>query len=115
MTELLAARSQMAMSLAFHIAFAAVGMAMPLLMVIAEGWYAKTGDPVALKLARKWSKGVSVLFAVGAVSGTVLSFELGLLWPSFMAYAGAIVILVALVISGLAISVKCVALTILTR
>lgn len=81
----------MAMSLAFHIGFAAIGMAMPLLMVLAEGWYARSGDPIALKLARKWSKGVSVLFAVGAVSGTVLSFELGLLWPSFMAVAGPVI------------------------
>lgn len=91
MTDLLAARSQMAMSLAFHILFAVVGMAMPLLMVIAEGMYLRTGDRSWLELAKRWSKGTAVMFAVGAVSGTVLSFELGLLWPYFMERAGPLV------------------------
>lgn len=91
MTDLLAARGQMAMSLAFHIVFAAVGMAMPLLMILAERRHLRTGDPVDLELARRWSRGTAILFAVGAVSGTVLSFELGLLWPRFMAFAGPIV------------------------
>ncbi len=91
MTDLFAARSQMAMALAFHIVFAAIGMAMPLLMVLAEAAYLRTGDPVFRVLAKKWSKGVSMLFAIGAVSGTVLSFELGLLWPEFMRFAGPIV------------------------
>lgn len=91
MNDLLAARSQMAMSLAFHIIFAAVGIAMPLLMVIAEWRWRRTGDEVYLTLARRWAKGTAILFAVGAVSGTVLSFELGLLWPEFMKRAGAII------------------------
>lgn len=91
MDDLLAARSQMAMSLAFHIIFAAVGIAMPLLMVIAEGLWLRTGQNVYLTLAKRWAKGTAILFAVGAVSGTVLSFELGLLWPGFMRYAGAII------------------------
>jgi len=91
MTDLLAARSQMAMSLAFHIIFAVVGMAMPLLMVIAEGMWLKTRDAGWLTLAKRWSKGTAVMFAVGAVSGTVLSFELGLLWPTFMEHAGPLV------------------------
>ena len=91
MTDLLAARSQMAMSLGFHIVFAAVGVAMPLLMVLAELRWRRTGDPIYLELARRWAKGVSILFAVGAVSGTVISFELGLLWPRFMAFAGPII------------------------
>jgi cytochrome bd ubiquinol oxidase subunit I len=91
MTDLFAARSQMAMSLAFHILFAAVGMAMPLLMVLAERRHLRTGDPLDLELARRWARGTAILFAVGAVSGTVLSFELGLLWPRFMALAGPIV------------------------
>lgn len=91
MTDLLAARSQMAMSLAFHILFSVVGMAMPLLMVLAERHHLKTGDPVALVLAKRWAKGTAILFGVGAVSGTVLSFELGLLWPEFMAFAGPII------------------------
>ncbi len=91
MTDLLAARSQMAMSLGFHIIFAAVGMAMPLLMVIAEAVWLKTRNEMFLELARRWSRGVAIMFAVGAVSGTVLSFELGLLWPTFMEFAGPIV------------------------
>ena len=91
MTDLLAARSQMAMSLAFHIVFAVVGIGMPLLMCIAEGRWLRTRDPVYLQLAKQWAKGTAVLFAVGAVSGTVLSFELGLLWPEFMAYAGPVI------------------------
>ncbi|MEW5854892.1 MAG: cytochrome ubiquinol oxidase subunit I [Myxococcota bacterium] len=88
MSDLLAARSQMAVSLAFHIIFAVVGMAMPLLMVVAEGRYLRTGDKRYLVLAKRWAKGTGIMFAVGAVSGTVLSFELGLLWPQFMELAG---------------------------
>src|SRR5438477_9194060 len=90
MSDFIAARSQMAMSLAFHIIFAAVGIGMPLLMVIAEGRWLRTHDDVYLTLAKRWAKGTAIMFAVGAVSGTVLSFELGLLWPQFMAYAGPI-------------------------
>src|SRR5215212_8477857 len=91
MSDLLAARSQMAMSLAFHIIFAAVGIGMPLLMALAEGQWLRTHDDVYLTLAKRWAKGTAIMFAVGAVSGTVLSFELGLLWPTFMAYAGPII------------------------
>ena len=91
MSDLLAARSQMAMSLAFHIIFAVVGIGMPVLMVIAERRWQKTGDRIYLELARRWAKGTAILFAVGAVSGTVLSFELGLLWPAFMEAAGPII------------------------
>jgi cytochrome bd ubiquinol oxidase subunit I len=91
MPDLLAARSQMAVSLAFHIIFAVVGIGMPVLMVIAERRWQKTSDPIHLDLAKRWSKGTAILFAVGAVSGTVLSFELGLLWPGFMELAGGII------------------------
>ena len=91
MSDFLFARSQMALSLAFHILFAAVGIGMPLLMVIAEGLYLRTGNETYLTLAKRWSKGTAILFAVGAVSGTVLSFELGLLWPGFMKYAGSVI------------------------
>lgn len=76
------------MSLAFHIVFAAIGIAMPALMAGAEWRWLRTGDPVYLDLAKRWAKGTAILFAVGAVSGTVLSFELGLLWPSFMELTG---------------------------
>lgn len=91
MNDILAARSQMAMSLAFHIIFAVIGIGMPLLMVIAEWRWLRTKDEVYLTLAKRWAKGTAILFAVGAVSGTVLSFELGLLFPHFMGAAGAII------------------------
>lgn len=91
MSDFLFARSQMAMSLAFHIIFAAVGIAMPLLMIIAEGLWLRHKDTTYLILVKRWAKGTAIMFAVGAVSGTVLSFELGLLWPGFMAYAGSII------------------------
>ena len=91
MTDLFAARSQMALSLGFHILFAVVGIGMPLLMVVAEQRWRVTRDPIDLELAKRWSRGTAILFAVGAVSGTVLSFELGLLWPGFMEFAGPII------------------------
>ena len=81
----------MGMSLAFHIVFAAVGISLPVLMAISEGLYLRTGRPVFLELSKRWSHGAAILFAVGAVSGTVLSFELGLLWPGFMEKSGAII------------------------
>ena len=89
--DLIYARWQMGLSLAFHIVFAVIGMAMPVMMVAAEIGWQRTGRPEYLELARRWARGTAVLFAVGAVSGTVLSFELGLLWPGFMALAGPIV------------------------
>ncbi|HZI22740.1 MAG TPA: cytochrome ubiquinol oxidase subunit I [Gemmatimonadales bacterium] len=91
MPSLLAARSQMGVSLAFHIVFAVIGIAMPLMMVVAERRWQVTGHAIYLDLAKRWSRGTAILFAVGAVSGTVLSFELGLLWPGFMRFAGAII------------------------
>jgi cytochrome d ubiquinol oxidase subunit I len=81
----------MALSLGFHIIFAEIGIAMPLLMVLAEWRWRRTGDAIYLQLARRWAKGTAILFAVGAVSGTVLSFELGLLWPSFMRLTGPVI------------------------
>jgi cytochrome d ubiquinol oxidase subunit I len=81
----------MGTSLAFHIVFAALGVGLPLLVCIAEGLWLRTHDRVYYDLARTWSKGMAILFAVGAVSGTILSFELGLLWPVFMKYAGGII------------------------
>jgi len=81
----------MALSLGFHIVFAEIGIAMPVLMVLAEWRYQRSAHPIHLQLARRWAKGTAILFAVGAVSGTVLSFELGLLWPSFMRLAGPVI------------------------
>ena len=66
-------------------------MAMPLLMIIAEWRWIRTGQDVYLTLAKRWAKGTAILFAIGAVSGTVLSFQLGLLWPRFMDMAGPII------------------------
>ena len=82
-SELLPARSQMAFTLGFHIILACMGVAFPALMLIANYIGLKRDDPVALELAKRWSKVAAILFAVGAVTGTVLSFEFGLLWPAF--------------------------------
>ena len=81
----------MAFSLGFHIIFACIGMTMPVLMAFSEWRWLRTGKTVFLDITKAWSKGVAIFFAVGAVSGTVLSFELGLLWPKFMQHAGAII------------------------
>jgi cytochrome d ubiquinol oxidase subunit I len=78
----------MEVSLGFHIVFSALGIGMPLLMLIAEALHLRTGKPHYRELARKWAKATALLFVVGAVSGTALSFELGLLWPKFMSFAG---------------------------
>jgi cytochrome d ubiquinol oxidase subunit I len=91
MDSLALARGQMGLSLAFHIVFAAVGVALPLLMVIADILHLRTGDDDYRTLSKQLAKGTAILFAVGAVSGTVLSFELGLLWPGFMARFGSVV------------------------
>lgn len=91
MSALILARIQMAMFFAFHILFAVAGMGMPVLMVLAEGAFLRTGNPVYAQLARRWARGTAVLFAVGAISGTVLSFELGLLWPRFMEFSGGVI------------------------
>ena len=91
MDHVIAARAQMGTSLAFHIVFASLGVGLPLLVVIAEGLWLRTKRGVYYDLARTWAKGMAILFAVGAVSGTILAFELGLLWPVFMKYAGGII------------------------
>lgn len=91
MENLTAARLQMAISLGFHMVFAALGIGLPLFMLIMEGLWLRKRQQVYLDLARKWAKATGVLFAIGAVSGTALSFELGLLWPAFMQFAGPII------------------------
>ncbi len=90
MDDFLAARSQMALSLGFHIIYACIGMVMPFFMAIAHYKWLRTNNIVYRNITRAWSKGVAIFFATGAVSGTVLSFELGLLWPGFMKHAGPI-------------------------
>ncbi|WP_075343570.1 cytochrome ubiquinol oxidase subunit I [Tenacibaculum agarivorans] len=86
-----AARLQMAFTLIFHIVFACIGMVMPFFMVVSHKKWLNTGNPVYLQLTKAWQKGVAIFFVIGAVSGTALSFELGLLWPEFMEHAGPII------------------------
>jgi len=90
MNDFLAARSQMAISLAFHIIFSCIGMAMPFFMAVSHYLWLSKGDLIYRNITKAWSKGVAIFFATGAVSGTVLSFEMGLLWPEFMKHAGPI-------------------------
>ena len=73
----------MAFTLGFHIILACLGVGFPAMMLIANYIGLRREDPVALELAQRWSKVAAVTFAVGAVTGTVLSFEFGLLWPEF--------------------------------
>jgi cytochrome bd ubiquinol oxidase subunit I len=87
--QLLPAREQMAFTLGFHIILVPFGVAFTFLMLVANFRGIRRGDADALLLAQRWSKVAAVLFAVGAVSGTVLSFELGLLWPGLMGRFGA--------------------------
>lgn len=81
----------MEVSLAFHMVFAAFGVGLPLLMLIAEWRWLKSGEAHYLQLAKRWGNATVVLFAIGAVSGTALAFELGLLWPAFMEFAGGVI------------------------
>jgi cytochrome d ubiquinol oxidase subunit I len=87
-SNLLAARELMAFTLAFHIVLSCLGVALPAIILTANWLGLKRGDADAMRLARRWSKAMAVTFAVGAVTGTVLSFEFGLLWPNFMARFG---------------------------
>jgi cytochrome d ubiquinol oxidase subunit I len=87
-SNLIAARTQMAFTLGFHILLVPLGVALPALTVTANWRGVRKRDDVALLLARRWSKVMAITFAVGAVSGTVLSFELGLLWPGLMGTYG---------------------------
>lgn len=91
MNDVLAARSQMGISLGFHIVFACIGMVMPFFMSVSHYKWLRTGQERYRSITRAWSQGVAIFFVTGAVSGTMLSFELGLLWPGFMNYAGPII------------------------
>lgn len=84
------ARQMQAMSFAFHIILVCFGVALPAIVVFMEGLWLRTGDPLYRALARRWSKAMIALFAIGVVSGTILSFELGMLWPEFMATFGSV-------------------------
>jgi cytochrome bd ubiquinol oxidase subunit I len=89
--DLWAARSQMAFSLGWHVIVACLGVGFPALVLIAEWRGHRTGDPTYALLARRWAKALGVLFAVGAVSGTILSFEMGILWPGMMGTFGQVI------------------------
>jgi cytochrome bd ubiquinol oxidase subunit I len=86
--DLLEARQMQALSLAVHIPLVCFGIAFPAMFLFVEGLYLRTGDETFKRLAVKWSKVALTLFAVGVVTGTILSFEFGLLWPEFMASFG---------------------------
>jgi len=91
LTSLQAARAQMAVSLGFHIVFAAIGIGLPLMLLFAEYRAIRTGDAVWMALTRRWAHAMGILVAVGAVSGTVLSFALGLFWPGLMGRWGSVI------------------------
>jgi cytochrome bd ubiquinol oxidase subunit I len=86
--HLLIARHMQALSLAVHIPLVCFGVAFPAMVLFAEGLHLRTGDATYKALAKRWSKVMGILFAVGVVTGTILSFELGLLWPNWMATFG---------------------------
>jgi cytochrome bd ubiquinol oxidase subunit I len=82
------ARQMQALSLAVHIPIVCFGIAFPAMFLFVEGLHLRTGNPTYKALAKRWSKVALILFAVGVVTGTILSFEFGLLWPNFMATFG---------------------------
>jgi cytochrome d ubiquinol oxidase subunit I len=87
---LLEARQMQALSFAVHIPLVCFGIAFPAMVLFAEWLGRRTGDPVYTTLARRWSRIVLALFAVGVITGTILSFEMGLLWPNFTATFGGV-------------------------
>jgi cytochrome d ubiquinol oxidase subunit I len=91
MSNLVAARAAMGTTLAFHMIFAALGVGLPVLLCVAEGIGLRTKDTIWYALARRWSQAFAILFVVGAVSGTAISFEFGLLWPRFMGFASGVI------------------------
>ena len=86
--RLLEARQMQALSFAVHIPLVCFGIAFPSMVLLVESLYLRTGDELYRTLAKRWSKVMIALFAVGVVTGTILSFEMGLLWPNFMATFG---------------------------
>jgi len=84
------ARQMQTLSFVAHIPLVCFAISFPALVLFVEWLSLRTGDPVYRMLARRWSKVLIALFAVGAVTGTILSFELGLLWPNFMATFGGV-------------------------
>ena len=88
--HLLQARQMQALSFAVHIPLVCFGIAFPLMVLVMEWMGHRTGDPIYLAIARRWSRIMVALFAVGVITGTILSFEMGLLWPNFTATFGGV-------------------------
>ncbi len=91
MSNLLAARAQFGTSLVFHIVFSVLGVGLPLMLCIAEGLALRFKDPTWMALNWQWTKAFAILFAIGAVSGAIVEFEITLLWPTFTKYSGAVI------------------------
>src|SRR6266567_8693777 len=87
---LLQARQMQALSFAVHIPLVCFGIAFPALVLFVEWRYLRTGEEVYRILARRWTKVLVTLFAAGVVTGTILSFEMGLLWPNFTSTFGSV-------------------------
>src|SRR5689334_9046707 len=87
---LLEARQMQALSFAVHIPLVCFGIAFPAMVLFVEWLYLRTGDGVYLTLARRWTRVMAALFAVGVITGTILSFEMGLLWPQFTSTFGSV-------------------------
>ena len=87
---LLQARQMQALSFAVHIPLVAFGISFPVMVLFVEWFGHRTGDGLYLALARRWSKVMLTLFAFGVITGTVLSFEMGLLWPNFTGTFGGV-------------------------
>src|SRR5207244_6678327 len=84
------ARQMQALSFAVHIPLVCFGVAFPAMLMFVEWRYLRTGDELYRVLAKRWTKIMVALFAVGVITGTILSFEMGLLWPNFMAKFGSV-------------------------
>jgi cytochrome d ubiquinol oxidase subunit I len=108
---LLEARQMQALSLAVHIPLVCFGISFPAMVLFMEGLHMRTGNPVYKALAKRWSKVMLILFAIGVVTGTILSFELGLLWPQFMEQWGE-VFGFAFAVEGLAFFAEAIFITI---
>ena len=108
---LLEARQMQALSLGVHIPLVCFGIAFPAMVLFAEGLWLRTGDPAYKALAKRWSRVMLILFAIGVVTGTILSFELGLLWPRFMEEWGE-VFGVAFALEGVSFFVEAIFITI---
>src|SRR6202140_4396266 len=87
---LVQARQMQALSFVFHIPLVAFGISFPAMVLFVEWLYLRTGDPLYGTIARRWTRVVVALFAVGVITGTLLSFEMGLLWPEFTARFGSV-------------------------